>query len=293
MASWKKIIVSGSSANFSSLQVSNLSSSQVVIGGGENILTTVPINGSGNILATTGGTGVSMTGSFTGSFFGNSTSASNAQTASNIFPAILNNVNNYVLTATGNGNINGESNLIFNGTNLILTGSEYISGNLNVDGGNINTTSSIFNIVTSVSSVVNIGGSSTQVNVPGNLTVSGDLSVDGTTTFINTQNLYIKDRFVEIASGSTTLVDSGIISQYNAAGSGSTIFLSSTPGNYGRFAVAYDIIGTSTSVIPDEYITTVKINQISNPSNPPTWGNTGYGMGNLWITSAGDIFIYS
>jgi hypothetical protein len=71
MASWKKIIVSGSSANLAALSVDNLTSGQVVIGGGSaSNLSTTAINGTGNILATTGATGVSISGSFSGSFFG-------------------------------------------------------------------------------------------------------------------------------------------------------------------------------------------------------------------------------
>ena len=71
MATWKKVIVSGSNANLTALQVDNLTSGQVVIGGGTSNLSTTAINGTGNILATTGATGVSISGSFSGSFFGN------------------------------------------------------------------------------------------------------------------------------------------------------------------------------------------------------------------------------
>jgi phage baseplate assembly protein gpV len=71
MASWKKIIVSGSSPEFAALQVDNLTSGQVVIGGGSTgDLTTTAINGTGDIVASSGATDVSMTGSFTGSFAG-------------------------------------------------------------------------------------------------------------------------------------------------------------------------------------------------------------------------------
>lgn len=71
MASWKKVVVSGSAAEFSALKVDNLTSGEVVIGGGAvGNLTTTAINGTGNLVATTGATGVSMTGSFTGSFSG-------------------------------------------------------------------------------------------------------------------------------------------------------------------------------------------------------------------------------
>jgi hypothetical protein len=71
MAQWKKVIVSGSTANLANVQVDGLTSGQVVIGGGTaGNLTTTAINGTGNIVATTGAT-VNMSGSFSGSFFGN------------------------------------------------------------------------------------------------------------------------------------------------------------------------------------------------------------------------------
>jgi hypothetical protein len=75
MASWKKVIVSGSTANLAALQVDNLTSGSVVIGGGAvSNLTVRTINGTGNIVATTGATGLSASGSFSGSFLGNLTS---------------------------------------------------------------------------------------------------------------------------------------------------------------------------------------------------------------------------
>ena len=86
MATWKKVIVSGSNANIASLQVDNLTLGQVVIGGGSgSILSTTAINGTGNIVATTGATNVVMTGSFTGSFTGNGTGLTGV-TATAIFP---------------------------------------------------------------------------------------------------------------------------------------------------------------------------------------------------------------
>jgi hypothetical protein len=72
MPTWKKVIVSGSNANLTALQVDNLTSGQVVIGGGTaGNLTTTAINGTGNIAATTNATGLVHSGSFSGSFQGN------------------------------------------------------------------------------------------------------------------------------------------------------------------------------------------------------------------------------
>ena len=85
MASWKKVIVSGSTANLAALQVDNLTSGSVVIGGGTNSnLTVRGINGTGNIVATTGATGLSASGSFSGSFLGNLTSTLANATKTNI-----------------------------------------------------------------------------------------------------------------------------------------------------------------------------------------------------------------
>ena len=178
--------------------------------------------------------------------------ASYALTASNITPAITNNTDNYILTATGGGSINGESNLTFNGTLLTVTG---------------------------------------------NATVTGDLTVAGTASFTNVDNLTIRDKFILINSGSSTLADSGWISQYNAAGSGSAFYLEAgsagSTGTYGRFAVAYDAIGTVTALTADEFVVTAKSGIVAPASNP-TWGGTSNGYGNIYVNSnTGDIFIYS
>jgi hypothetical protein len=162
--------------------------------------------------------------------------------------AINNNTDNYLLTATGNGSINGEANLTFNGTTL---------------------------------------------TVNGNASITGDLTVAGTASFVNAQNLNIADQFISIASGSTSLTDSGIISQYNVAGSGSAFYIEATDtGTYGRWAVAYDIMGTSTSVTADEYMVTAK-KSAGAPPVSPTWGGTTSGYGNIYINSSDDsIYIY-
>lgn len=102
----------------------------VFINGSKTIVGTNTVTGSLNVAGTTtivgGLTATSLTGSFSGSLIGTATSASN------IFPAITNNTNNYVLTATGNGVINGESNLVFDGTNLgIATTSPIFSLDVN------------------------------------------------------------------------------------------------------------------------------------------------------------------
>ena len=181
-----------------------------------------------------------------------SVSSSYAASTNNITNAITNNTDNYILTATGGGTINGESNLTFNGTLLTVTG---------------------------------------------NATVTGDLTVAGTASFTNVDNLTIRDKFILINSGSSALADSGWITQYNAAGSGSAFYLEAgsagSTGTYGRFAVAYDAAGTSTALTADEFVVTAKT-AAGAPATNPTWGGTSNGYGNIYVNSStGDIFIYS
>ena len=377
-AQWRKVIVSGSTANLSNLQVDGLTSGQVVIGGGSGSnLTTTAINGTGNIVATTGATGVSMTGSFTGSFVGNGSGLTGV-TATAIFPTtavttLATTDKLFVSHSTGQeyityANVVTElagTNLTTGGAGTNLTLASTITGLTSVtstsftgsllgtasyasqalsssyattasyaatagqtvasltQGAGIssftfngssaqtvavagaaslttnyvtkwNGSSFVNSSITDDGTTFSINGNKFQVTEgTGDTTIAGNLTVNGTTTFINTQNVYVKDAFLEIASGSTTLVDAGFIAQYNAAGSGSAFFLSSTPGTYGRFAVAYDQVGTVTSVTPNEYMVTVK-SSAGAPGSNPTWGGGTYGYGNMYVNSSNsDIYIYA
>lgn len=135
----------------------------------------------------------------------------------------------------------------------------------------------------------------TTLTVSGDATVTGNLSVAGTASFTNADNLNIKDKFILINSGSSVLADSGWVTQYNAAGSGSAFYLeAASAGTFGRFAVAYDVIGTSTSLTPDEFVVTARVSASADIPTNPTWGGSSNGSGNMFINSlTGDVYIYS
>ena len=321
MAQWKKVIVSGSTANLANAQIDGLTSGQVVIGGGTaGNLTTTAINGTGNIVATTGAT-VNMSGSFSGSFQGNGANLTGvtataifpttaktdlastdqffindgvnkyvtysdlltdlagtnlavestdsltlattitgltsvtsttfvgnltgtATTASNITPAITNNTDNYILTATGN-NPNGESNLTFDGTTLTVTG---------------------------------------------NATITNNLIVQGTASFQNTTNLEVADRFVLFASGSNTAGDGGIVVQQGTQNVGELYGYDSATTRWG-FTSSFS--ANQSSFTPIAHITTTEF-AASNPSAAPIYGGSSNGYGNIHVNSStGDIFIYA
>ena len=73
-------------------------------------------------------TGSLQATSFTGSLFGTASWATNALTASNLTPAISNDGDIRILTANGNGTLNGEVNLTFNGSLLNVSGNAIITG---------------------------------------------------------------------------------------------------------------------------------------------------------------------
>jgi hypothetical protein len=140
---------------------------------------------------------------------------------------------------------------------------------------------------------VGVNATLAAASVTNNLTVGGNLTVNGTASFVNSTNLYVKDQFVLLNSGSTTLQDSGIVLAYSASGVGSAFYLEALPGSYGRFSIAYNVSGTATTVTHDAYM--VAVSQSSGvPPSSPTWGGTTYGFGNMHINSSDEsIWIYS
>ena len=100
---------------------------------------------------------------------------------------------------------------------LVVSGSSDLSGSLTVRGlsagsGNlisIGANGVLSNSSFSINQSLNSGSSPSfaGLTVNGNTTVTGNLNVTGTTTFINTTDIFIKDKLVVIASGSTTSAD--------------------------------------------------------------------------------------
>jgi len=100
---------------------------------------------------------------------------------------------------------------------LVVSGSSELSGSLTVSdlataagqvleigtGGVLQTSGNTLNQNLGTSATPSFAG----LTVNGNTVVTGNLDVQGTTTFINTTDIFIKDKLVVIASGSTTTAD--------------------------------------------------------------------------------------
>ena len=133
-------------------------------------------------------------------------------------------------------------------------------------------------------------------------TINGDLDVNGTLTTIDSTNLQIKDRFVQVASGSVSSTNGGLIVNTTANGSGSAFYYD---GDVDRWSLtgAGDTGHTDTTVTPRQFVTTVSQSTVPPSATPGDFGNSDASRrGMIHIQTAddadtksveGDIWIYS
>lgn len=137
--------------------------------------------------------------------------------------------------------------------------------------------------------------------IGGNATINGDLTVNGDLTYLNVTDLYVEDRFIAVASGSTTGgVDGGIVVMSGSA----NIIGYSGPVGYGyaydasadRWAMQKEmpLSGSGLTITPDSYAVSARQASGVPHAAPPTYGGSSTGYGNIHVDSAtGDIYIYS
>lgn len=322
MATWKKVIVSGSNAILNQLnvgtnqQISTSPSTTFLSGsfsgsfsgffsGSTNLpdLTQgtgiVPFTYDGNTTATVAVSGASSlnTNAITkwdGAAFANSSLTDNGTVISGSTSIVLTGANSS-LTGSFTGSFKGDgSQLTGLVTTLKITGSNGTSGSVDLLTQGLTITGTANEIETSVSNQTVTIGLPNDIIVSNDLTVLGDLTVAGTASFNNQTSLLIADRFVLLASGSTNLTDGGLIVSSGPGLSGSAWYLESTStGDYGRWAVAPNVNAGESSVTADEFSVTAK-QASGTPSAVPTWGGSTNGFGNIYVDSSnGDIYIYS
>jgi len=123
--------------------------------------------------------------------------------------------------------------------------------------------------------------------------IDGDLVVAGTASFTNTTNLEIKDRFISLASGSTSVGDGGIVVNHFGGTYPSGSAFGYEGGTANRWAVQNEFMPTGSSMIPDAYMGIVTFST-AVPTGNPTYGGQNYGYGNIHVeTDTGDIFIFA
>jgi hypothetical protein len=110
---------------------SDTARSNLIFAAGSTVQVTGSLRVTGGVTGSLFGTSsfaISSSRAVSSSYALNATNATTATTTSNISSAITNNVDNYLLTATGGGTVNGEPSLTFDGTTLIAN-SRFQQGN--------------------------------------------------------------------------------------------------------------------------------------------------------------------
>jgi hypothetical protein len=134
----------------------------------------------------------------------------------------------------------------------------------------------VFNPDTSVTTIAT-------ASVSQNLTVGGDLIVNGDLTYLNTTNTSVEDQFILLGSGSADASDIGIIFNDGGAepGQGIAFFYD---GGVDRLSYATAIAHTATAVTPAAYIPLVF--DVTDASHTPVTD-----VGNIKIED-GEAYIY-
>ena len=276
MATWKKVVVSGS--NVSQL---NNDAGYLTAATAQNTFATMSINGT-NILAdsavdtltfaSSSGAGLNISGS------------AGSDTITFTLGSIPNaSLTNSSITIAGNATSLGGSVT----QTQILAGSTVVSASVltsPTQGQALLTTNGV------AGSTIDLGletGDSPQFV---GLTLTGNLVVLGTASFQNTQNLLVADRFVLFASGSNTTGDGGIVVQQGAQNIGELYGYDSGTTRWG-FTSSFDATGNSFT--PIVYAGAVETSAVA-PSAAPIYGGASNGFGTIHVDSnTGDIFIYA
>ena len=276
MATWKKVVVSGS--NVSQL---NNDAGYLTAATAQNTFATMSINGT-NILAdsavdtltfaSSSGAGLNISGS----------------AGSDTITFTLGSIPNVSLT---------NSSITIAGTSVslggtvtqtqILAGSTVVSASVltsPAQGQALLTTNGV------AGSTIDLGLETSDSPQFVGLTLTGNLVVLGTASFQNTQNLLVADRFVLFASGSNTTGDGGIVVQQGAQNIGELYGYDSGTTRWG-FTSSFDATGNSFT--PIVYAGAVETSAVA-PSAAPIYGGASNGFGTIHVDSnTGDIFIYA
>ena len=121
-----------------------------------------------------------------------------------------------------------------------------------------------------------------------NVIVTGDLTVNGTTTTLNTSNLEVEDKFIFLNAGSGSVAptgEGGIIVEAGTADSGSAFYYD---GNSSRWSLADGIKKDATSVTPEAF-SPVVVDVANSQTDVAKYQKNG----NIKVDGAGEIWIYS
>ena len=199
----------------------------------------------------------------------------------------LGNIDENNFTGSFSGSFTGD------GSGLIGTGGSIISGDA------ADNQVAVFNSTNTIDGYSNFtfNDSTNVLTVTGDQVISQDLTVgrnlvvSGTASFQHTEDLDIADRFIRMASGSTSTGDGGFVVQQTSATDCEVFgFDSSTT----RFGVSGSFDASQNTFTPDAFMAAV-VNTAGNAPNGANAPDARYQKkGNLYVASnSEDIWIYS
>lgn len=169
-----------------------------------------------------------------------------------------------------------------------------IAGTLDVNGSTLATDETTFNLLDTDATTINFGGAATTLDIgagtgtttiKNNAVVVGDLTVNGTTTSINTEQLLVEDPFILLNSGSVGIKDGGIIVQSGSSGNGTALYFDANTKRWGLTGVN-ETAYTATSATPKQYVVTISSSAANPTSAPSDFGNsaTSY-LGMMYVAT--------
>jgi len=290
MAVWKKIIVSGSSAHLANLDVDSLNSG--VVTGADGNLTTTPINGTGNIVATTNATNLVHSGSFSGSFEGDGSQLTGLVTDLRISGSTgADTVSLLTDDLTFEGGTNISATVTDNKVTYNLDATFVSASSIGTD----TTQGSALLITNGVSgsaiTIKDLGTTDSPefagLTVTGDATVDGDLTVNGTLTTLSTTNTEIKDKFILLNSGSANPDEGGLIID-EGSGNGHA-FIYEADAGIQRWGFNASVGSTDTTANTTAYAAAVIDLDNGNHSDSAEYQKRG----NIKIDSSDEIWIYT
>ena len=276
MATWKKVVVSGS--NISQL---NNDANYLTSVTAQNTFATMSINGT-NILAD--------------SAVDTLTFASSSGAGLNISGDAGSDTITFTLGSIPNASLTNSSITIAgNATSLggTVTQAQILAGSTVVSSSVLTSPTQGQALLTNngvAGSTIDLGLETTDSPTFVGLTLTGNLVVLGTASFQNTANLLVADRFVLFASGSNTTGDGGIVVQQGTQNIGELYGYDSGTTRWG-FTSSFNATGNS--FVPVVYAGAVETSAVA-PSAAPLYGGASNGFGTIHVDSnTGDIFIYA
>lgn len=164
------------------------------------------------------------------------------------------------------------------------------------------TTAAVFNTQATTinafgaATTVNIGASSGTTTIGNSLVVTGDLTVNGTLSYINTTDLFVEDKFILLASGSTTAGDGGIVIDRGSDAAGNIAYgYDSATDRWGFQSGLTDTTNaldtTSASGVSGSFVPYL-FTEASHGATRPETGEFAV-AGAMYVSTAGDFWIYA